>query len=148
MDPACIVIGASSFSAQVQGRLNQFHTLALEVDEHLAQPIKGTMDTWSWNVTSGWQRRPIVDDDEGFPPQCGFGAEYQPRAMSHKIQSLVGQAPGYLDWSDVVASTPEVRYMTPAHFRQTEDLLRQAGIALHRDREGRIVQIGRPTNGQ
>jgi hypothetical protein len=145
MDPSCIVIGASSFSAQVQGRLNQFHTLNIEVDEHCAQPLKGIMDTWSWNVTSGWQRRPIVDEEEGFPPQCGFGAEYHPRAMSHKIEAMVGSRPGYLEWSDVIATAPEVRYMTPGHFRQTEDLLKQAGIALHRDREGKVVQVGRPT---
>jgi predicted phosphodiesterase len=143
VDPSFVVVGASSFSGQVQGRFNQFHILEVEVDITAAQPLKGTIDTWSWNVTGGWQRRPISNDLDGFPPLCGFGSAYQPRAVVEQIDRLIGAGPCYVQWHEVEVAVPDVKFMTPAHFRQVESLLEKVHINLHRDKEGRVSQVGR-----
>lgn len=143
LDPASVVLGASSFSAQMQGRFNQFHILDLEVDPTGDAPLKGAIETWSWNITGGWQRRPINNDDEGFPPFCGFGSTLQPRAMAAKIEGVIGTSPGYVEWIEVLETVPEMKFTTPAHFRQVEHLLGAKQINLHRDRDGRVVQVGK-----
>lgn len=143
VDPACVVIGASSFSAQVPGKLNQFHIIDVAVDHSRSQPLTGTIDTWSWTITAGWQKRPVLSDEEGFPPQCGFGSEFQPRAIADKISALLPVVPDYKTWADVSNSIPDVQLMTPAHFRQLEQLLESSSIKLHRDRQGMLTQVGR-----
>lgn len=142
-DPACIVVGASSFAGQMPGRFNQFHVLDIVVDHTQQQPLRGTIDTWSWNVTGGWQRRHINSDDEGFPPQCGFGSLFQPRAVAQQIEQLLGGGPDYKGWDEVISKVPDVQFMTPAHLRQVEQLLEQVKIELLRDREGKLTQVGR-----
>ncbi|MFC7207602.1 metallophosphoesterase family protein [Comamonas endophytica] len=143
VDPSSVVVGASTFSAQIQGRFNQFHLLDVEVDETAAAPLRGTIETWTWNVTGGWQRRPIMNDGEGFPPMCGFGSTFQPRAIVSKIEQVLGTVPGFLDWKDVLIQVPDLKFTTPAHFQQIESLLEKSQINLNRDREGRISQVGR-----
>lgn len=143
LDPSSVVLGASSFSAQMQGRFNQFHLLDIEVDPTGDAPLKGAIETWSWNVTGGWQRRPVNNDDEGFPPLCGFGSTLQPRALVAKIEGVVGSSPGYMEWAEVLANVPDIRFTTPAHFRQVEQLLGSKQINLHRDKEGRVSQVGK-----
>lgn len=142
-DPSVIIVGASSFSGQVQGRLNQFHILDVEVDVIAAQPLRGTIETWSWSRPSGWSRRPIANEDEGFPPECGFGSSFQPRAIVKQIEDVLGADPDYIHWHDVVTKVPDLQFMTPAQFRQVESLLESVKINLNRDREGRISQVGR-----
>jgi len=144
LDPYSIVVGASSFSSQMQGRFNQFHLLEIEVDPTGDVPLKGAVETWSWNMTGGWQQRPISNDDEGFPPLCGFGSTLPPRAMVEKIESIVNSGPAYMEWTEVLESVPDIRFTTPAHFRQIEQLLGDKQIHLHRDKEGRVVQVGKP----
>ncbi len=143
LHPSSIIVGASSFSGQMQGRFNQFHMLDVEFDPTGDSPLKGTIETWSWNVTGGWQRRPINNDDEGFPPLCGFGSTILPRAIVAKIEAILGSSPGYLDWSEVLGIIPDLRFTTPGHLRQIESLLEAKQISLHRDKEGRVSQIGK-----
>lgn len=143
LDPSSVVVGASSFSGQMQGRFNQFHLLDVEVDPTGAVPLKGAVETWSWNITGGWQSRPVNNDDEGFPPLCGFGSTLLPRAMVAKIEDVVNSSPGYMEWAEVIACVPDIRFTTPAHFRQVEQLLGDKKINLHRDREGRVAQVGK-----
>ena len=138
-----IIVGASSFSGQVQGRLNQFHLLEVEVDVTATQPLRGTIETWSWSRPSGWLRRPIATEDEGFPPACGFGSSFQPRAIVKQIEKVLGTDPDYIPWQDVVAKVPDLQFMTPSQFRQVESLLESININLNRDREGRVSQVGR-----
>lgn len=142
LDPACVVVGASSFSGQLQGGLNQFHILDIEVDEGAGQPMRGTIDTWSWNRPTGWSRRHTASED-GFPPYCGFGSTSLPRGIVVRIEQALGSAPAYMEWNDLVAQVPDIKYMTPAHFQQVEVLLERAKISLMRDREGRVSQVGR-----
>ncbi|WP_411970063.1 metallophosphoesterase family protein [Paucibacter sp. Y2R2-4] len=142
-DPSCIIVGASSFSAQVQGKHNQFHILDLTQDESRAQPVKGVIDTWSWSVTGGWQRRHIGQGEDGFPPECGFGSDSHPRLMANEISKSFEGDPKYLDWSAVISQNPEVRFLTPEHFSQVEDLLLKRGISLNRSRDGRVSQVGK-----
>ncbi|MFY3977186.1 metallophosphoesterase family protein [Achromobacter xylosoxidans] len=141
-DPSVIVVGASSFSRQVQGRFNQFHVLDVEVDDGAAQPLKGTIETWSWNRQGGWQKRPVNDDGEGFPPFCGFGSAFLPRAIVGKIRSFVGDSPDYVLWSSLVQHVPDLKFMTPTQFSQMETLLGKCNINLYRDREGNVTQVG------
>jgi hypothetical protein len=143
VDPSSVIVGASTFSAQAQGRFNQFHVVDVEVDSSAAAPLKGTIETWTWNLTGGWQRRPIHSDDEGFPPLCGFGSIFQPRAMLSQIETVLGSEVGFTDWSEMLARVPDLRFTTPAHFRQVEQLLEKRQINLHRDKEGRVAQVGR-----
>jgi predicted phosphodiesterase len=142
-DPACVVVGASSFSAQIPGTLNQFHVLEILVDHSRPQPLTGTIETWSWTVTGKWQKRPVQSDEEGFPPQCGFGSEFQPRAVAEQITGLLGETPNYRSWEDISQAIPDVQFMTPTHLRQVEKLLEASNIKLHRDRHGILTQVGR-----
>lgn len=145
LDPACVVVGASSFSAQVPGKLNQFHVIDMVVDHTGAQPLLGKIETWSWTVTDGWQKRPTQSDDEGFPPVCGFGSVFQPRAVALKIENFLGTAPAYVAWNEVLQHVPDLEFMTPTHFRQLENLLEETNIKFHRDRHGLLTQVGRST---
>ncbi|MBG6080932.1 metallophosphoesterase family protein [Rubrivivax gelatinosus] len=143
LDPSCVVIGASSFSQQMQGRLNQFHILDVEVDASGPQPLRGTIESWSWTVSGGWQRRPVLNEEEGFPPICGFGTTLLPRAITPRLSELLGSEPSYMKWADILQHIPDIAFMTPAHFRQMEEILKRENIVLYRDRDGRISQIGR-----
>jgi hypothetical protein len=143
LDPACVVVGASSFSAQVPGKLNQFHMIDIIVDHSRPQPLTGRIETWSWTVTGGWQKRPTQDDDEGFPPTCGFGSVFQPRAIAAQIDAILGPASTYTTWDEVSIKISDVQLTTPTHFRQLETLLEGMKIRLHRDRHGMVTQVGR-----
>jgi len=143
IDPWSIIVGASSFSGQVQGGFNQFHLLDIEVDREGIEPIRGAIETWTWNVTGGWQRRPTKDAGEGFPPECGFGSTMPPRALAAKVEAALASSPGYAQWSEVLAAVPELRFTTPAHLRQLEQLLENKHIGLLRDRDGRVLHVGR-----
>ncbi|CAJ0744386.1 3',5'-cyclic adenosine monophosphate phosphodiesterase CpdA [Ralstonia edaphis] len=142
-DPDCVVVGASSFSGQIPGKLNQFHILEIIVDHSVPQPLTGTIETWSWTITGGWQKRPIQNDEEGFPPQCGFGSQFQPRALAEKIAQILDKTPDYKSWEEVAERVPDVNFMTPTHLSQVEKLLEAMNIKLHRDREGMLTQVGR-----
>ncbi|QYY33770.1 metallophosphoesterase (plasmid) [Cupriavidus pinatubonensis] len=142
-DPDCVVVGASSFSAQIPGKLNQFHILDVVVDHSLPQPLAGTIETWSWTITGGWQKRPAYEEEDGFPPQCGFGSKFLPRAISDQITGLLKDGPDYKSWTEVLQVVPDVQFMTPKHFSQLEKLLASAQIKLHRDSEGKLTQVGR-----
>ncbi|WP_459575652.1 metallophosphoesterase family protein [Cupriavidus sp. 8B] len=142
-DPDCVVVGASSFSAQIPGKLNQFHVLDVVVDHSLSQPLTGTIETWSWTITGGWQKRPAQSDEEGFPPECGFGSQFQPRAIAEQIAQMFTSSPDYKSWNEVIQNVPDVQLLTPTHLSQVEKLLGASNIKLHRDREGMLTQVGR-----
>jgi hypothetical protein len=143
IDPSSVVIGASSFSAQMHGSLNQFHILDIEVDLTDQTPFRGMIETWSWNLSNGWQQRRIENDSEGFPPTCGFGSTILPRAMASRIESLVNASAGFLEWAEVVQQIPEIQFTTPSHFRQVENLLAANNISLNLSKEGKAAQIGK-----
>lgn len=142
-DPDYVVVGASSFSAQSQGKLNQFHILDIEVDLSAEQPLKGKIETWSWAQPTGWQYRETYNEDDGFPPRCGFGSRYQPRATAEQLVRLLGSTPNFIAWASVVSQIPDVDYLTPAQLKQVENLLEQSNVKIHRTRDGKLSQIGR-----
>jgi predicted MPP superfamily phosphohydrolase len=142
-DPDYVVIGASSFSSQSHGKLNQFHILDIEVDISAEQPLKGKIETWSWTQPSGWQSLEVRSEDEGFPPQCGFGSRYQPRATADSLVALIGNTPNFKNWEEIVSHLPDVEYLTPAQLRQVEQLLEANKVKMHRTRDGKLSQIGR-----
>lgn len=142
-DPDFVVIGASSFSNQSHGKLNQFHILDIEVDLNIEQPLRGKIETWSWTQSSGWQSLEARDRDEGFPPKCGFGSKFQPMAISNQLATLIGAEPNFISWDEIIHSLPDVEYLTPAQLRQVEGLLEKNKIKIHRTRDGKLSQIGR-----
>ena len=145
IDPSFVIVGASSFSKQIQGRLNQFHMLDVDVDYGVPQPLRGTITTWSWNATGRWQQQSISNDDEGFPPNCGFGSVFAPRTLATEIENAFEQDQDYIQWQDLVKRIPDLEFMTPDNFRLLEEVLQQHGINLQRDRMGRVSQVGRST---
>ncbi|MDD5329615.1 MAG: metallophosphoesterase [Sulfuricella sp.] len=133
------ILGAGSLGARIPGVPNQFHIASLyksNLSEHAS--IVGTVETWSWNDSSGWS---LSSQPAGLPPICGFGYRGQTRVLASQIADIVG--PAFATWIDVRAKIPSVDFLFPDALRELETELEKLGLQVLRDRNGQPHQVGR-----
>ena len=135
------VFGVGSLGARITGVSNQFHIVTLHsppnTDDHAS--ISGVVETWYWSDTTGWA---CNSSPVGLPAECGFGYTGRVKGLVTKVADMCASEP-FVTWDEVVAQYPGVRYLMPDSLQKLETELEKSGIRVLRDRNGRVVQIGK-----
>ncbi|BCN08120.1 hypothetical protein RPSD_00050 [Ralstonia solanacearum] len=130
------VFGAASFGAMLHGDMasrtrNQFYIVTLETakDELDVDRLSGSIQAFHW-TNSGWEE--TADVTRGLPSGCGF--TWQPVELSRlaaQVRNLLQASDGqFLEWSEVVASLPLLRFLSPGQMSALKDQMRRAKISL------------------
>jgi 3',5'-cyclic AMP phosphodiesterase CpdA len=134
------VFGAGSLGARLTGVANQFHMITLHVPpENDHASISGVVETWFWSDSTGWK---LNTGTSRLPAECGFGYRGQVKRLVAKISEICNLRT-YLTWNEVQELHPGVRFLMPDSLREFENELEVAGLAVMRDRQGRIAQVGK-----
>jgi len=134
------VFGAGSLGARITGVANQFHIVTLHVPpENDHASISGVVETWFWSDSTGWG---VSHGALGLPIECGFGYRGQVKRLAKKVADSC-EPIRFMNWSEVQEAHPAVSYLLPDSFNEFESELDSRGIKVMRDKNGRIIQIGK-----
>lgn len=134
------VFGAGSLGARITGVANQFHVVTLHVPpENDHASISGVVETWFWSDSTGWK---FNSGSSRLPAECGFGYRGQVKRLVSKIAEIC-DVKTFVTWKEVQELQPGVRFLMPDSLQEFEDELECAGLAVMRDRHGRIAQVGK-----
>jgi 3',5'-cyclic AMP phosphodiesterase CpdA len=134
------VFGVGSLGARMTGVANQFHVVTLHAPpENDHASITGVVETWFWSDSIGWTFNSTAS---GLPAECGFGYRGQVKGLVSKIIQMCATKT-YVTWQEVVDLHPGVRFLMPDSLNILESELGKSSISILRDRNGRIVQVGK-----
>lgn len=130
------VFGAASFGAMLRGDMasrtrNQFYIITLETgtDPLDAVRLSGNIKALHWS-NSAWEETDSAS--MGLPSGCGFTWDsIEPASLAAQIRDLLKTSEGhFLEWSEVVASVPKLRFLMPGQLVALKEQLRRAKISL------------------
>ena len=113
---SAVVFAAGSLGAHLFPQLssrtkNQFHVVTIDLDRSRRCGLSGWVESWSFAFGLGWLRPDGAL--AGLPHRAGFGFRGSPRELAGRIAPTVV---GMVDWDDVVASTPDIKFLLPQDF--------------------------------
>lgn len=142
---APIVFSAGSFSAVLYDDLqdkarNQFYILEIE-ETQPGHRVCGTFRAWDWIRDDGFLP---ARERSGLPHRGGFGGKLNGAELASSIAELYAQrGEPYLNYEDVLAEVPDLRFTMPSDLTQCIQLLRTGhSLAVLYDGE-QPSQIGR-----
>ncbi len=110
------VFGAGSASAVLYPELatkvrNQVYLIEIPLDVVATAGLVGVFRSWEWSSATGWR---IARGGNGLPPKGGFGSRIEINVALDAITREVVSAPSpFLDWEQLVAKLPWLRYVLP-----------------------------------
>ena len=144
-----VVFAAGSFSA-ILGEFgtamgNLFHIIDIETQPSVDFPIRGTVRTWEFQLSTGWVT--ASHKYSGFPCVTGFGrTKTLDKILADLEQFAQGRPKDLLfDEEDVLQVAPELKYLNPSEYLDLKrELLRRNMKFLDQDEGyfnlGRIVR--------
>lgn len=134
-----VIFCAGSFGKQEAQVTNQFHIIELTADSLAPKPM-GTISTWSWSLSRGWQ--PAEKADRSLTYKTGFGFQGGLGLLVDQIANNVPEGDSYMEWSELVDKIPDLNHLLPNDFARLEEDLRPQKIRIFVDR-GQPVHVGR-----
>ena len=124
------IFSAGSFSAfknlQLQGANNTFHIITFECSD--SQIGKGTIDTWFFVPTKGWQQN---IKNNFFEPRIGFGQVVDIKSLSTRIHSWFSlKTENYIEWPDFINTFKEIEFMIPSDIEKLKIELKYRNILI------------------
>lgn len=138
-----VLFCAGSFGKAESQVVNQFHVITVDLDKHASRP-KGTIQTWFWSLSSGWQPSVKTIGQRALSFHSGFGFCGSISALVQQVLDTVPPEGSYMDWDDIITSIPALRNLLPSDFDKLRDSLKHHGVRIHVE-DGEPVQICRRT---
>lgn len=143
-----VILGCASFSAQVNADAqnknpNQVHLLFSDPDGAKSAGLSsaGVVRSWTWQPGVGWSKARGL---QGLPHLAGFGYRGNARLLAQRLdQLLIDSDVSQIPWDAAVRSAPELKMLIPRDFRALEASLNQMNLAMLRDGDDEIKQVGR-----
>jgi hypothetical protein len=125
------VLAAGSFAAGMKNGLasrtrNVFHLITLEHSEK-GEIRHGSILTWQFRLSLGWT--PASWDAVDFPHKTGFGSTIFPEQLADQVKKLFFSLNVPMaEWTTVVSSLPDLKYVLPSTFHKVGILLKASGL--------------------
>jgi 3',5'-cyclic AMP phosphodiesterase CpdA len=130
-----VVLSAGSLGVELYRELqtrarNLFHIVEIPAVAPVGLGLCGVVRSWEWRSGYGWTR---ATASAGIPHECGFGYRGDVAALASAIATQAAANP--MSWQDVIAATPEARYLTPQDQTTLQRSLSDLGflIQMHDD---------------
>ena len=136
-----VLFCAGSFGKSESQVVNQFHVITIDVDATAPRPC-GTIQTWFWSLSAGWQPSLVESGQRALSYRSGFGYCGSIQLLVEQVAAAVPAPPSFLEWEDLVKRIPSLRHLLPSGFEMLRDGLKEVGVRIHVE-EGEPVQVGR-----
>lgn len=135
-----VLFCAGSFGKAEPQVVNQFHILNVEVDSHASRP-SGTVQTWFWSLSAGWQPSVSGDSLRALSFQSGFGFNGSIPKLVDDVISALPTNGSFMEWLDLVTGIPNLRFLLPRDFEILRNALKLKGARIHVE-DGQPLQVG------
>jgi predicted phosphodiesterase len=134
-----VLFCAGSFGKSESQVVNQFHVLSIDVDGTAAR-ARGTIQTWFWSLSSGWQPSVPTSGQRALSYRSGFGYCGSIETLVQQVSTVVPMG-GFMEWDDLATRIPELRHLLPSDFDMLRASLKPMGVRIHVE-DGEPVQVG------
>jgi predicted phosphodiesterase len=133
------ILASGSFSAM----LNEFSSAVgntfhmIRVQGSTPDDLRGVINTWAFRYNQGWRRS---DTEHGFPYTTGFGRTTPLQEIISRLRTLGTQNAGGTRYpeSEVLATAPQVEYLTPGEREQVNQALKAYDLKLSDVDDGQL----------
>jgi 3',5'-cyclic AMP phosphodiesterase CpdA len=146
------VFAAGSLAATTEEGLltntrNLFHILHLYDVPPEGCVSAGTIESWEFHLSVGWQ--PATIGASSLPAISGFGSRVLPLDLAKRVNiwfnaRVLPGSGGYFDWGDLLQELPQLRFVIPSDFQKLVQTLRDDyNLEVSKTEQDDRLRIGR-----